>query len=82
MSSTLLSPVHYSVQYTAQLCPTLCDPMDYTIHGILQARMLEWVAVPYFRGSSQPRDRVHVSHIVGRFFTCWATKEAQGYWSE
>ena len=39
-----------------QLCPTLCDPMDYTVHGILQARTLEWVAVPVTRGSSQPRD--------------------------
>ena len=39
-----------------QSCPTLCDPMDYTVHGILQARILEWVAVPFSRGSSQPRD--------------------------
>ena len=39
----------------AQLCPTLCDPMDYTVHGILQARILEWVAFPFSRGSSQPR---------------------------
>ena len=39
----------------AQLCLTLCVPMDYTVHGILQARILEWVAVPFFRGSSQPR---------------------------
>ena len=38
----------------AQLCPTLCDPMDYTVHGILQARILEWVAFPFSRGSSQP----------------------------
>ena len=36
--------------------PTLCDPMDYIVHGILQARILEWVAFPFFRGSSQPRD--------------------------
>ena len=41
----------------AQLCRTLCDPMDYTAHGILQARILEWVAVPFSRGSSQPRDQ-------------------------
>ena len=40
----------------AQLCPTLCDPMDYTVHGTLQARILEWVALPFSRGSSQPRD--------------------------
>ena len=39
-----------------QSCPTLCDPMDYTVHGILQARTLEWVAIPFSRGSSQPRD--------------------------
>ena len=39
-----------------QLCPTLCDSMDYTVHGILQARILEWVALPFSRGSSQPRD--------------------------
>ena len=40
----------------AQSCPTLCDPTDYTVHGILQARILEWVALPFSRGSSQPRD--------------------------
>ena len=40
----------------AQSCPTLCNPMDYTVHGFLQARMLEWVAVPFSKGSSQPRD--------------------------
>ena len=40
----------------AQLCMTLCDPMDYTVHGILQARLMEWVAFPFSRGSSQPRD--------------------------
>ena len=38
-----------------QLCLTLCDPTDYTVHGILQARILEWVAFPFFRGSSQPQ---------------------------
>ena len=51
----------------AQLCLTLCDPMDYRAHGILQARILEWVAVPFSRGSSQPRDRTQVSHIAGGF---------------
>ena len=40
----------------AQSCPTLCDPMDYAVHGILQVRILEWVAFPFSRGSSQPRD--------------------------
>ena len=60
----------------AQLCPTLYNPMDYTVHGILQARILEWVAVPFSRGSSQNRDQTQVSHIEGRFFTSWATREA------
>ena len=55
---------------------TLCDPMDYPIHGILQARILEWVAIPFSRGCSQPRDRTQVSHIAGGFFTSWATSEA------
>jgi len=44
-------------------------PMDYTVLGILQARILEWVAIPFSRGSSQPRDRTQVSHIAGGFFT-------------
>ena len=51
--------------------------MDYTVHGILQDRILEWVAFPFSRGSSQPRDQTQVSHIDGRFFTSWATREAQ-----
>ena len=62
-------------------CPTLCNPMDYMAHGILQARILEWVAFPFSRGSSQLRDRTQVSHIAGRFFTSWATREVQEYWS-
>ena len=60
----------------SQSCPTLCDPMDYTVHGILQARILECVAILFSRGSSQPRDGTQVSHIAGRFFTSWATGEA------
>ena len=66
-----------------QLCPTLCNPMNYSppgssVHGILQARVLEWVAMkPSFSGSSQSRDRIWVSHIAGRFFTIWATRERQ-----
>ena len=51
-----------------QSCPTLCNPMDYTVNGILQARILEWVAVPFSRGFSQPRDRTQVFYIAGRFF--------------
>ena len=65
----------------AQLCPTLCDPMDYMVHGILQARILEWVAFPFSRGSSQPRDQTQVSRIAGGFFPSWATREAQEHWS-
>ena len=53
----------------AQLCPTLCDRMDYGVHKILQARILEWVAFPFSGGSSQPTDQTHVSHIEGGFFT-------------
>ena len=60
----------------AQSCPTLCDPTDYTVHGILQAWILEWVSVPFSRGSSRPRDWTQVSHIVGGFFTSWAVREA------
>ena len=64
----------------AQLCPTLCDPVDYSlpgssIHGILQARILEWVAISFSRGSSRPRDWTEVSRIAGRCFTLWATRE-------
>ena len=65
-----------------QLCPTLCDPMDCSlrgssIHGIFQARVLEWVAISFSRGSYQPRDWTWVSRIVGRRFTVWATREVQ-----
>ena len=59
---------------TTQSCLTLCDPMDCSppgssVQGLLQARILEWVAMPSSRGSSRPRDRTHVSHIVGGFIT-------------
>ena len=53
----------------AQSCPTFCDPLDYTVHGILQARILEWVAFPFSKGSSQLRNRIQVSCIAGGFFT-------------
>ena len=67
-----------------QSCPTLCDPMDcslpgFSIHGILQARILEWVTISFSRGSSQPRDRTRVSHIGGRCFNLWATRELLPY---
>ena len=63
-----------------QLCQTHCDPMDYTVHGILQARILEWVAFLLSRGCSQPSNQTQVSHIAGRFFTSCATRVAQEYW--
>ena len=70
--STLMSRVRVKV---ARLCPTLCDPTDYIVHEILQARILDWVAFPSSRGSSQPRERTQVSCTTGRFFTNWATRE-------
>ena len=68
----------WSKAKVTQSCPTLCDPVDYTVHGILQARILEWVAIPFSRGSSQPRDWTQVSCIAGGFFTRWAIREAHG----
>ena len=53
--------------------------MGYTVHGILKPKILEWVAVPFSRGSSQPRDQTQVSHIAGGCFTSWATREAHMY---
>ena len=58
-----------------QSCLTLCDPVDYTVQGILQARIPEWVAFPFSRGSSQPRDRTQVFSIAGGFFINWVTRE-------
>ena len=65
----------------AQPCPALCDPVDCSppgssVHGILQARLWQWVAISSSRGSSQPRDQTQVSCNAGRFFTVWATGEA------
>ena len=76
------SAICVHVVLVPQLCLTLCDPVDYrplgsSVHGILQARILEWVAIPFSRGSSWPRDQTWVSHIAGRFFIIWATREAQ-----
>ena len=70
----------YSEVKFAQSCLTLCDPMDCTVHGILLARILEWV-FPFSRGPSQPRDWTQVSRIADGFFTSWATREAEEYWS-
>ena len=65
--------------------PDSCDPMDFqllgsSVYGILQARILEWVAISLSRGSSQPRDQTKVSCIAGRFFTIWATRQAPDSW--
>jgi len=70
------SAQRWSYVKVTQSCLTLWDPMDYTVHGILQARILEWVAFPFSRESSQPRDQTQASHIAGGFFTSWATGEA------
>ena len=70
----------------AQSCLTLWDHTHCilpgsSVHGILQVRILEWVARPSSRESSQPRDLTPVSHITGGFFTIWAIREADEYWS-
>ena len=57
-----------------------CSPPGSSVHEIFQARILEWVAISFSRGSSQPRDRNQVSCIAGRFFTDWATREALRLW--
>ena len=68
--------------YILQSCPTLCDPMDCSlsgssVHGIFQARVLEWVAISFSRGSSRPRNRTWVSHTASRHFTVWATRKIE-----
>ena len=67
-----------------QMYPNLCDPMDYSllgssVHEILHARILAWIAILFTRRSSQPKDQTRVSCIAGRFFTVWATREAHDY---
>ena len=79
-SERLLQRGSESESEITQLCPTLCNHMNCNlpgscIHGIFHTGGLEWVAISFFRGSSQPRDRTHVSHIAGRCFTVWATRE-------
>ena len=60
---------------------TVCSPPGSSVHGILQARILEWVAISFSRGSSWPRDWTQVSCTAGSFFTDWATKEAPRWWT-
>ena len=69
----------------AQSCLTLCNPMDYSppgssVHGILQAKILEWVAISFSRGSSQPRNRTHISFIGRQILYHWATGEDLAWW--
>ena len=71
---------HNKCLLAVQLYPTLCDPVDCSpsgssVHGIVQARILEWIAIPFSRASSHRRDQTWVSCIAGRFFTIWATME-------
>ena len=68
-----------------QSCPTLCDPVDcslpgFSVHGIFQARVLEWAAISFSKGSSWPRNWTWVSCIAGRCFTLWATREEPWQW--
>ena len=68
----------------AQSCPILSDPVDCSppgssVHGILRARVLEWIAISFSRGSSQPRDPTRVSRIAGRRFNLWATINALAF---
>ena len=65
-----------SVSHSVMANPMDCSPPDSSVHEIFQARILEWVAISFSRGSSQPRDRTRVSCTAGRFFTDWATREA------
>ena len=66
--------------FVAQSCPTLCNrTVCSPVHGILQARILEWIAIPFSRGTFQPRDQTLVACITGRVFTIWATEKSQVY---
>ena len=71
-------PLKEKVKF-AQSCLALCNPMDYTVPGTLQARILEWIAFPFLRGSSQPRDQTKVSCIASGLFTNWARREAPSH---
>ena len=73
-SCSLHPPVPNTCVWVAQSCPTLCNAMDWgppssSVHGILHIRILEWVVIPFSRGSSQPRNRTQVSFTAGKVFT-------------
>ena len=76
----ILNSKSVAVQWLRLVRP-FATPGTYTVRGILQARILEWVAFPFSRGSSQPTDRAQVHRIADRFFTSSDTREAQEYWS-
>ena len=78
LANWVMKKVKVSVtQLHSTLLPVDCSPPDSSVHGISQKRILEWLAIPFFRGSFQPRDPTWVSRIAGRFFTIMATREAQ-----
>ena len=68
------------VKWKSQSCSIFCNPRDYAVQGILQARILEWVAYPFSSGSSRPRNRTGIFGIAGRFFTNWIFREALSPW--
>ena len=79
--SIIIKALRCAVSLVTQVSPSLCNPMDCSppgssVHETLQASVLEWVAMPSSRGSSQPRNQTGVFCIVGRFFTSWATRES------
>ena len=82
MGRASIKKIHicFYIYCESESCSVLSDTLcNCIVHGILQARILEWVTFPFSRGSSQPRDRTQVSHITGGFFTNGATREAQEY---
>ena len=87
MSSKITEFLLVSLVLVVQSCLTFCDPIDCSppdssVHGILQARTLEWVAIPFSRGSSQPKDWTQVSCIAGRFFpVCYILKSKKNMWN-
>ena len=81
LSYEIYSLINKGESEVTQSCPTLCDPVDCSlpsssVYGIFQARILEWIAISFSRGSSWPRDRTWVAHVGGRRFNLWATREA------
>ena len=82
LTAAILLALDWGVKVkVVQLCPALWDPKDHSlssssVHGILQARILEWIAIPFSRESSRPGDWTQVAWTAGRFFTIWATREA------